>query len=867
MIYNKSDKQLIINQIIPKLNKDFIKKIKHQINYSSLITSSHSFEPNCTFIPRNGKEKYLFYYFYDFIMISEETLMLLEKEFLKILKPIKLKAFIGDDKIFIIIISSSFYLIEVGNLNEDNIFIPDIFLTHEENTGIKKTINLLLLNGYEKYCNYYLLFNNDYISRIFDEDNDFIGFAYRYKPSFTDYQHYLIKETFLEYVIKLYFSHHFLKQKMKSKKLLSEDYYLINKKYLKENKKYSNILESLSNNALVKQIEDSLINTELNEKKLSIIIKNIQFKEIMDSDNILSEEEMPKYELFNIGKDNIFYFNDFQVVNKNIYKILFEQQKENSYQCILLDDCLLINITKNNEINKIVLEVCYLDEKLELIPKYLLTYKNGDDFLRHIQYLYKIEIYFKTFIEGLQFNSNKGISLHDENEEEIGYIYEISLNENYKPKDLNIIPKKDFNDDKNKDIEIKPLTIYNSIKEEFSIQPKIGLKNVGATCYMNAALQCFVNITKFVDYFKYKCDYILKIIEEYSSQGDLCLTESFKYLIENLWPSNNNNYILSEYTYSNSNNKYFSPIEFKKKISKMNELFKGVQANDAKDLINFLIMTLHQELNKAPKNKNENNSNLQIDQNNKDLILNNFIQSFYNENQSLISDIFYGVSDNCTKCSSCNIPKYSFQIYFFLIFPLEEVRKFKIQEEINQFMINNQNMMNINPVLYQQNLSILQSNCQKINSVNIYDCFKHNQKIETFTGENAMYCNNCKGQFNSDFQSILYTSPEILIIILNRGKGIQYKVKCEFTLDLNLFDFIEMKNTGYMYDLIGVVTHLGGSDASGHFISYCRSPIDNNWYQYNDDLVSSVNNFQNDVINYAMPYILFYQKQKFNGNV
>ena len=27
----------------------------------------------------------------------------------------------------------------------------------------------------------------------------------------------------------------------------------------------------------------------------------------------------------------------------------------------------------------------------------------------------------------------------------------------------------------------------------------------------------------------------------------------------------------------------------------MNELFKGVQANDAKDLVNFLIMTLHEE--------------------------------------------------------------------------------------------------------------------------------------------------------------------------------------------------------------------------------------------------------------------------------
>ena len=40
----------------------------------------------------------------------------------------------------------------------------------------------------------------------------------------------------------------------------------------------------------------------------------------------------------------------------------------------------------------------------------------------------------------------------------------------------------------------------------------------------------------------------------------------------------------------------------------MNPLFEGVAANDAKDLVTFLIMTLHQELNK-PKGNNINNNN------------------------------------------------------------------------------------------------------------------------------------------------------------------------------------------------------------------------------------------------------------------
>ena len=59
---------------------------------------------------------------------------------------------------------------------------------------------------------------------------------------------------------------------------------------------------------------------------------------------------------------------------------------------------------------------------------------------------------------------------------------------------------------------------------------------------------------------------------------------------------------------------------------------------------------------------------------------------------------------------------------------------------------------------------------------------------------------------------------------------------------------------------------MGESGASGHFISFNKSPIDNKWYQYNDEFVSTVNNFQKEVIDYAMPYILFYQKINKNNN-
>ena len=194
----------------------------------------------------------------------------------------------------------------------------------------------------------------------------------------------------------------------------------------------------------------------------------------------------------------------------------------------------------------------------------------------------------------------------------------------------------------------------------------------------------------------------------------------------------------------------------------MNKIFEGEQANDAKDLVNFLIMELHDELNHALKIKDNSNSILNIDQTNRNLVFNQFIKAFVNENKSLISDLFYASNNNITECLNCHCKKYSFQTYFFLIFPLEEVRKYKIQTQIDFFNQNNQYLMQNNQMLYQQNFLIFNNNIQNINTVDLDDCFRYNQKIDQMSGDNSMYCNSCHLQFAARYNTILTTGPEIL---------------------------------------------------------------------------------------------------------
>ena len=165
-------------------------------------------------------------------------------------------------------------------------------------------------------------------------------------------------------------------------------------------------------------------------------------------------------------------------------------------------------------------------------------------------------------------------------------------------------------------------------------------------------------------------------------------------------------------------------------------------------------MTLHEELNEIKKNPDLSNNCQIIDQTNHDMVLQYFLQNFDQENKSIISDLFYAINETSTQCSNCKQIKYNFQNYFFLIFPLEEIRKFKIQKLINSI---NQNMMDMNPFAFQQN------QLNDIQSVNIDDCFQYNEKTEFVTGENAMYCNICHNQFSAYYTTKLYCGPEILI--------------------------------------------------------------------------------------------------------
>ena len=226
--------------------------------------------------------------------------------------------------------------------------------------------------------------------------------------------------------------------------------------------------------------------------------------------------------------------------------------------------------------------------------------------------------------------------------------------------------------------------------------PTIGLDNLGATCYMNAVLQCMAHFRevseKILTWYKY--------MEDNNKTGRK-LSYAFGELLDNLYfPHENFNY-----------KKSYSPKKFKELIGKMNPLFEGIQANDSKDIMNFIIEKMHSELNSLGEGNSANiandTNNIIYDQTNELLTFNNFLREFKSNYHSFLSEYLYALQKTVTLCCDCKTMIYNFQTYNFLIFPLLDVKYFVINSYYQNPFFNPQNYV-----------------------LNLIDCFKYFQKIK-----------------------------------------------------------------------------------------------------------------------------------------
>ena len=345
-----------------------------------------------------------------------------------------------------------------------------------------------------------------------------------------------------------------------------------------------------------------------------------------------------------------------------------------------------------------------------------------------------------------------------------------------------------------------------------------GLDNVGATCYMNATLQCLANIRPITESLLRESKY-----QEIYNNRKICrLTLEYCQVLIGL------------YCNSSTTGSY-RPEQFKNTIGELNSLFQGVQANDSKDLIIFLLETLNSELvNLRNLTRNikevENGINFQIDPTNKIMVFNEFQKEFEKNYCSYVGYNLCGIQNNIFKCQLCGAISNNFNVYNFLIFGLETISNY-------------------------YNLS---KNNTQLPIITFDHCFNYMSKKELF---DQTYCQKCKKTGKAEYKEGIYMMPNYLIIVLNRGKGNIFNCRVDIPEIFSSSKYSELEKNAN-FELVGIVSHLGESGMGGHFIAFCKHNMDNKWRIYNDSIVVEC---QNDYLTKGIPYILFYKKTSVNN--
>ena len=653
---------------------------------------------------------------------------------------------------------NSFYLLSKDillKINNDKDFI-DLIQNKEEFLFFKNNKEYFIFNSK----------SNKLYSAVFlsDNTNEFKIKEYEFNSEFKNVipiiKNLVKNKNYLDYYINVNLSD---KNNLKTSK-----YYLINKNWM-------NCYKNFYQYDYISQ------NKNKSEKELLSIFKNKNCPELLKN----AQNLYPDIQHLNPNDSNYKFPLNFELVEKNIFDSIIQDINAKNNINLIMNQCYYIMMgdkkiyIQNNPNKNEYYIYSSKNENYEL--EYIIILNNGDLF-NFIIYSGKATFEEILLEYGIDLKEKNKQFILDNNLNQIGIIYNLNPKSNIELKDPNHC---------------------------------LGLENIGATCYMNATIQCLCHILNFKKYFQNK-NLVFNDI-----RNKVCrLTKEFYILINSLWKNSYNG------------RSYFTPKDFKNTISEMNPLFQGIAANDSKDLIIFIYETIHNEINN-PTNYNEAYNY------NNDHTLQLFRKNYYSKNSSFLIKTFYFEQQSVINCLNCSFSKISYNIANILIFPLEKVREYMVKLNPNGFV-----------------------------SVKLEDCFENYQAEELLNGQNQIYCNNCNQLSNATTGNKLFTSPEVLTIILNRGKGLEFDVNFEYPLILDIDKYVMDKSQkNNKYELICVLTHLGPSGMSGHFIAFCKSPVDKNWYCYNDASVSLCGDprYQNNNEIEGLPYVLFYQKCNSNN--
>ncbi|KAL8617510.1 hypothetical protein ACOMHN_064795 [Nucella lapillus] len=335
---------------------------------------------------------------------------------------------------------------------------------------------------------------------------------------------------------------------------------------------------------------------------------------------------------------------------------------------------------------------------------------------------------------------------------------------------------------------------------------KVGLRNLGNTCFMNSVLQCLSNTQPLLEW----C-----LSEGYTSDINTTtssmkggLVKAFASLMRSLWPES-------------CMETYVSPNAFKTQIQKFAPRFMGYSQQDSQEFLRYLLEGIHEDVNRIKvKSKPLSLDDNRLDKKNDRDKAKEYWNAYLTRDNSRIVDIFVGQLKSELKFEDCGHRSVTFDPFWDLSLPIPKSG-------------SDQSLDN---------------------------CLRMFMKEEELEAEERPMCMKCKLRRSCTKSFSIQRFPRILVFHLKRFSQERYGRKLNSLVDfpvrgLDLSDYSSEGGQKVTYDLYAVSNHSGGVH-SGHYTALCKNPYTGEWHTFNDTRVTGAR--CNQAVS-SEAYLLFYE--------
>ena len=402
----------------------------------------------------------------------------------------------------------------------------------------------------------------------------------------------------------------------------------------------------------------------------------------------------------------------------------------------------------------------------------------------------------------------------------------IKDNKDYYSKELDNLVRKMI--DLNKQTRPDSSTILNLFISEYN-------KKYSKSSCIGSVLSCLYNYSLLSQYFKNQNN------EQNLMKNPNSISYAFLYGLNSL--------LNSSLDIQNKEDWKNSIYKIRMILSKHNSIYHNNNEINPRYFLSFLLGRIHKELNQKKGSyqnpfvslfSGEINNQQQsmvntINYSKKVDSFNYFVNNFNENNNSIISNNFYGNMKTKTVCSKCQLITYSFTSFNFITFNLDLVQKYLVRH-------NYQNLLN---------------------QLNILNCFYIQNDTLININNFSRFCRNCQTNQAHSERKQFCTFPRYLIICLDRGADCENKTKVFYNDFLNLSNNYDNPNSFNCFMLKGVVKRMDINNEE-HYISLYYDFNQKSWIVRDDSQIKKINSISDHKEGYEV--MIFYEALINNNN-